>query len=192
MECDLFQALKSPNSAFHQGFYSQTERPEEQLHRRNTVRMGIRVVQRVAEASLPSEPPAGDAFKPFFLLSEGRVELRAALDRAAYCHGDEVRVHVAVTNDSSRTVRRIKVSLLLSCVPRLLLLPITLHLRVNLVLSSTSSLENTASSQCCVAEQVAATQRHSDSAIASEVEIRPHAEGQHWAMTGLAERGHTG
>lgn len=71
--------------------------------------MGIRVVQRGHTGSEDAEPAHGAVQKPF-LLSDGRVELEASLDRASYCHGDPIRVHVAVHNNSSRTVRRIKVT----------------------------------------------------------------------------------
>ncbi|XP_067006681.1 phosrestin-2 [Anabrus simplex] len=104
------------------------ERADEKLHRRSTVRMGIRVVQRAAAPPAPSSsgggetiprpvtllgsivppPPHAAVDKPF-LLSEGRVELEASLDRAIYCHGDPVLVNVAIHNSSSKTVRKIKV-----------------------------------------------------------------------------------
>ncbi|GLH11459.1 Phosrestin-2 [Gryllus bimaculatus] len=110
------------------------ERPDEKLHRRSTVRMGIRVIQRSMALTVspeasptrapgeqaprgdleapsppppPPPPPHASAAKPF-LLSDGKVELEASLDRAGYCHGDTVSVHVAVANNSNKTVRRIK------------------------------------------------------------------------------------
>ncbi|XP_025154788.1 phosrestin-2 isoform X2 [Harpegnathos saltator] len=46
--------------------------------------------------------------KPF-LLSDGRVGLEAKLDRAIYAHGDSITVHLYVSNNSSKSVRRIKV-----------------------------------------------------------------------------------
>lgn len=46
--------------------------------------------------------------KPF-LLSDGRVGLEAKLDRAIYAHGDSITVHVYVSNNSSKSVRRLKV-----------------------------------------------------------------------------------
>lgn len=52
--------------------------------------------------------PRAAVNKPF-LLSDGRVTLEAALDRAIYSHGEQMQVHVAVHNNSSKTVRRIKV-----------------------------------------------------------------------------------
>ena len=44
-----------------------------------------------------------------FLLSDGRVRLEANLDRAVYTHGDSITVHVNVTNNSSKSVKRIEV-----------------------------------------------------------------------------------
>ncbi|XP_050473603.1 phosrestin-2-like isoform X5 [Bombus huntii] len=122
------------------------ERADEKLHRKTTVRMGIRVVQRTTKPPLPAtsvysvpvsaspspgsrgqacktrvsfmeneitedEENAGPhaAVEKPFLLSDGRVGLEARLDRAIYAHGDPITVHVNVNNNSSKTVRRIKV-----------------------------------------------------------------------------------
>ena len=52
--------------------------------------------------------PQAAVEKPF-LLSDGRVGLEARLDRAIYAHGDSITVHVNVNNNSSKSVRRIKV-----------------------------------------------------------------------------------
>nr|CAD7567952.1 unnamed protein product [Timema californicum] len=88
------------------------ERADEKLHRRSTVRMGIRVVQRAVPAEDEEEqagpPPHASVDKPF-LLSDGRVELEASLEKAVYSHGEPLLVNVAVHNNSSKTVRRIKV-----------------------------------------------------------------------------------
>ncbi|XP_015605542.1 arrestin homolog isoform X2 [Cephus cinctus] len=121
------------------------DRADEKLHRKTTVRMGIRVVQRtnppplpmntiysvppslsarvqpcklqmarvveaeneIAEDDEPSAPHA--AVEKPFLLSDGRVGLEARLDRAIYAHGDPIMVHVNVSNNSSKSVKRIKV-----------------------------------------------------------------------------------
>ncbi|XP_075988715.1 arrestin homolog isoform X2 [Anticarsia gemmatalis] len=133
------------------------ERPDEKVSRRNTVRMGIRVLQgpgrtvpppvlpphsphhalsalahhnvlrlkskmkmesdencrpKREEIVLVSEnsevqPPRATVEKPF-LLSDGRVELEAWLDKPTYSHGESIRVGVGVGNHSSKTVRRIK------------------------------------------------------------------------------------
>lgn len=57
-----------------------------------------------------SEPAAPHAAveKPF-LLSGGAVRLEARLDRAIYAHGDSITVHVSVTNDSHKSVKRVQV-----------------------------------------------------------------------------------
>ncbi|RLU26039.1 hypothetical protein DMN91_002202 [Ooceraea biroi] len=122
------------------------ERADERLHRKTTVRMGIRVIQRTTKPPLPSAtmysvPPSQvpsiasriqacrarvefaeneiiendentgphAAVEKPFLLSDGRVGLDAGLDRAIYAHGDSINVHVNVNNNSSKSVRRIKV-----------------------------------------------------------------------------------
>ncbi|XP_029166424.1 phosrestin-2-like isoform X2 [Nylanderia fulva] len=122
------------------------ERADERLHRKTTVRMGIRVIQRTAKPPLPSTTmysvlpsqvpsiglriqgcktrgesaeneiidddenvgPHAAVEKPF-LLSDGRIGLEARLDRAIYAHGDSITVHINVNNNSSKSVRRIKV-----------------------------------------------------------------------------------
>ncbi|KAG8264070.1 hypothetical protein J6590_019414 [Homalodisca vitripennis] len=89
------------------------ERADEKLHRRSTVRMSIRVVQQAPSIPSPEcpstiAPPHASADKPF-LLSDGKVELEASLDKAVYCHGDTVLVNVAIHNNSNKTVRRVKV-----------------------------------------------------------------------------------
>jgi hypothetical protein len=58
-------------------------------------------------------PPHAAVDKPF-LLSDGRVELEASLDKAVYSHGEAILVNTAVHNNSGKTVRRIKVRVLLS------------------------------------------------------------------------------
>ncbi|XP_072744036.1 phosrestin-2 [Anoplolepis gracilipes] len=122
------------------------ERADERLHRKTTVRMGIRVIQQTAKPPLPSTtiysvPPSQvpsissriqecktrvelaeneiieddenigphAAVEKPFLLSDGRIRLEARLDRAIYAHGDSITVHINVSNNSSKSVRRIKV-----------------------------------------------------------------------------------
>lgn len=85
--------------------------------------MGIRVVQRCLPgvavrpgSPAPSSveqfagPPPHAAVEKPFLLSDGRVELEASLDKSIYSHGEPILVNMAVHNNSSKTVRRIKVS----------------------------------------------------------------------------------
>lgn len=53
--------------------------------------------------------PEGCVDKPF-LWTEGRVSLRAALDKSAYIHGEQISVTVDVRNDSRKIIRKIRVS----------------------------------------------------------------------------------
>ncbi|KAK4883485.1 hypothetical protein RN001_006804 [Aquatica leii] len=53
-------------------------------------------------------PPHASVEKPF-LLSDGRVELEACLDKGIYSHGEGIEITVQVRNFSSKTVKRIKV-----------------------------------------------------------------------------------
>ncbi|KAL0896046.1 hypothetical protein ABMA27_012027 [Loxostege sticticalis] len=128
------------------------DRADEKVSRRNTVRMGIRVLQGPGRPAptlpLPQSPhhalsalahhnvlrlknkskletdencrtkntdiengefaPPRAAVEKPFLLSDGRVELEAWLDKATYSHGESINVSVVVVNNSSKTVRRIK------------------------------------------------------------------------------------
>lgn len=54
--------------------------------------------------------PEGCVDKPF-LWTEGRVSLRAALDKSAYVHGEHISVTVDVKNDSRKIIRKIRVRL---------------------------------------------------------------------------------
>lgn len=47
--------------------------------------------------------------KPF-LWAEGRVYLKATLNKSAYTHGEDVLVTLDVKNDSRKIVRKIRVS----------------------------------------------------------------------------------
>ena len=44
------------------------------------------------------------------MFSEGDMELEATLDRQLYHHGDDIRVSFVVRNRSSKTVRKIQIS----------------------------------------------------------------------------------
>ncbi|XP_059482863.1 arrestin homolog [Neocloeon triangulifer] len=87
------------------------DRPEEKPHRRCTVRMGIRVLQRcpVGVGHRGSGSPPRAAIEKPFMLSDGRVRLEAVLDRAHYRQGEPVHVKLSIFNQSRKTVRRIKI-----------------------------------------------------------------------------------
>lgn len=95
-------------------------RVEEKPQRRHMIRMGIRVIQK---ASMPpislnsmtpyppssENPPHAILTKQFFL-SDGQVKLEVLLDKAAYEHGDSIRVTVSISNESKKHIRRLKVN----------------------------------------------------------------------------------
>lgn len=57
----------------------------------------------------PCGGPQGAVDKPF-LLHDGRVGLRASLDKGWYTHGEDVNVTINIRNDSRKTVRKVRVS----------------------------------------------------------------------------------
>ncbi|KAF4520278.1 hypothetical protein B566_EDAN010224, partial [Ephemera danica] len=106
----LTKLYPPPDTPTHEG---DTDRAEEKPSRRATVRMGIRVLQRCPclDTKLPRArgSPARATVERPFLLSEGRVRLEAALDRASYRQGEPVHVRVTVYNRSAKSVRRVKI-----------------------------------------------------------------------------------
>lgn len=48
--------------------------------------------------------------KPF-LWTDGRVSLRAALNKSAYGHGEHISVTIDVRNNSRKIIRKIRVSI---------------------------------------------------------------------------------
>lgn len=53
--------------------------------------------------------PEGSVDKPF-LWTDGRVSLRAALNKSAYGHGEHISVTIDVRNNSRKIIRKIRVS----------------------------------------------------------------------------------
>ncbi|KAM4676232.1 beta-arrestin-2 isoform 2-T2 [Discoglossus pictus] len=80
---------------------------EEKMHKRNSVRLVIRKVQFAPEKAGPQ--PVAETTR-HFLMSDRSLHLEASLDKELYYHGEAINVNVHVTNNSSKTVKRIKVS----------------------------------------------------------------------------------
>lgn len=59
---------------------------------------------------LQIQGPQGSVDKPF-LWAEGRVSLKASLNKSAYSHGENVNVTIDVRNESKKVVRKIRVSI---------------------------------------------------------------------------------
>uniref|UniRef100_A0A3Q2YMT8 Beta-arrestin-1 n=1 Tax=Hippocampus comes TaxID=109280 RepID=A0A3Q2YMT8_HIPCM len=75
--------------------------------RRNSVRLVIRKVQFAPEKAGPQ--PAAETTR-HFLMSDKALHLEASLDKQIYYHGEPISVNVHVTNNSNKTVKKMKVS----------------------------------------------------------------------------------
>uniref|UniRef100_A0A8K9UAN2 Arrestin C-terminal-like domain-containing protein n=1 Tax=Oncorhynchus mykiss TaxID=8022 RepID=A0A8K9UAN2_ONCMY len=80
---------------------------EEKIHKRNSVRLVIRKVQYAPEK--PGPQPMVETTRSF-LLSDRSLHLEASLDKELYYHGEPISVNVHVTNNSTKTVKRVKIS----------------------------------------------------------------------------------
>ncbi|KAM9312728.1 beta-arrestin-2 [Gastrophryne carolinensis] len=80
---------------------------EEKMHKRNSVRLVIRKVQFAPDKAGPQ--PVAETTRNF-LMSDRSLHLEASLDKDLYYHGEPINVNVHVTNNSSKTVKRVKVS----------------------------------------------------------------------------------
>ena len=66
---------------------------------------------------LPIKSPATRVLRRF-LLSPGRMQLEVSLDRAVVHYGEKFAMYVAISNNSSKTIRKIKCQLIqLSLLP---------------------------------------------------------------------------
>ncbi|XP_051973733.1 arrestin, beta 2a isoform X2 [Xyrauchen texanus] len=80
---------------------------EEKNHKRNSVRLIIRKVQYAPEK--PGPQPMVETTRSF-LMSDRSLHLEASLDKELYYHGEPISVNVHVTNNSTKTVKRVKIS----------------------------------------------------------------------------------
>ncbi|XP_028911187.1 beta-arrestin-2 [Ornithorhynchus anatinus] len=80
---------------------------EEKIHKRNSVRLVIRKVQFAPEK--PGPQPTAETSR-HFLMSDRSLHLEASLDKELYYHGEPLSVNVHVTNNSTKTVKKIKVA----------------------------------------------------------------------------------
>nr|XP_057935318.1 beta-arrestin-1 isoform X1 [Doryrhamphus excisus] len=80
---------------------------EEKIHKRNSVRLVIRKVQFAPEK--PGPQPTAETTR-HFLMSDKALHLEASLDKEIYYHGEPISVNVHVTNNTNKTVKKMKVS----------------------------------------------------------------------------------
>ncbi|XP_061769321.1 arrestin red cell-like isoform X2 [Nerophis ophidion] len=80
---------------------------DEKLHQRNSVLLVIRKVQFAPEKRGPQ--PMAETSRSF-LMSERPLHLEASLDKELYYHGEPISVNVHVSNNSTKTVKKVKIS----------------------------------------------------------------------------------
>ncbi|XP_051878288.1 beta-arrestin-1-like [Pristis pectinata] len=80
---------------------------EEKIHKRNSVRLIIRKVQYAPEQS--SLQPKAEATRQF-LMSDKPLHLEASLGKEMYYHNEPIDVRVCITNNTSKVVKKIKLS----------------------------------------------------------------------------------
>ncbi|KAM9733833.1 beta-arrestin-1 [Menidia menidia] len=83
------------------------ENAEEKIHKRNSVRLVIRKVQYAPEK--PGPQPTAETTRQF-LMSDKPLHLEASLDKEIYYHGEPISVNVHVTNNTNKTVKKMKIS----------------------------------------------------------------------------------
>ncbi|VDM31899.1 unnamed protein product [Hydatigera taeniaeformis] len=85
------------------------EECDEKPQSRSSVRMAIRKLTYAPEGSVPQ--PSAEIVKDF-IMSPGTLRLEVSLDKEKYYHGEYIAVNVLVDNNSNKTVKKIKVSVI--------------------------------------------------------------------------------
>lgn len=80
---------------------------DEKPHKRNSVRLAIRKLTYAPEE--PAPQPSAETSKDF-MMSPGNMKLEASLDKEKYYHGESIAVNVLVDNNTSKTVKKVKLS----------------------------------------------------------------------------------
>nr|CDS33842.1 beta arrestin 1 [Hymenolepis microstoma] len=85
------------------------EECDEKPQSRSSVRMAIRKLTYAPEESVPQ--PSAEIVKDF-IMSPGTLRLEASLDKEKYYHGEYLAVNVLVDNNSNKTVKKVKMSVI--------------------------------------------------------------------------------
>lgn len=80
---------------------------EEKPSKRDSVRLAIRKIMYAPSGQ--GEQPSVEVSKDF-VMSPDKLNLEASLDKELYHHGESIAVNVHISNNSNRTVKKIKVS----------------------------------------------------------------------------------
>lgn len=83
------------------------DRQDAKVKKRSAVRLMIRKVQYAPESQGPA--PSVETTREF-VMSEKPLHVKASLDKEVYYHGETIRVHLQVTNDSSKNIKNILLS----------------------------------------------------------------------------------
>ncbi|XP_045908954.1 S-arrestin a isoform X1 [Micropterus dolomieu] len=83
------------------------ESQDAKIRKRSTVKLMLRKVQYAPEGEgvAPSVETTRD-----FVMSEKPLHVKASLDKEIYYHGETIKVHVSITNNSNKTIKNIIVS----------------------------------------------------------------------------------
>jgi beta-arrestin len=84
---------------------------EEKPHKRNSVRLAIRKLTYAPPSRAPQ--PMVDAHRDF-MMSPAPLHLECTLDKEMYYHGESINVNVQATNNSNKTVKKIRISVIQS------------------------------------------------------------------------------
>lgn len=85
------------------------EELEEKPHKRNSVRLAIRKLTYAPPSRAPQ--PMVDAHREF-MMSPAPLHLECTLDKEMYYHGESICVNVQATNNSNKTVKKIRISVI--------------------------------------------------------------------------------
>ncbi|XP_055080669.1 arrestin 3b, retinal (X-arrestin) [Periophthalmus magnuspinnatus] len=83
------------------------DNPDEVIEKKDTCRLMIRKIQY---APATNKPGAKAEISKGFMMSDKPVHLEASLEKETYYHGDPITVKVKINNESSKVVKKVKIS----------------------------------------------------------------------------------
>nr|XP_046264515.1 S-arrestin a [Scatophagus argus] len=83
------------------------ESQDAKVRKRSTVKLMLRKVQYAPESD--GVPPSVETTRDF-VMSDKPLHVKASLDKEMYYHGEPIKVHVSVTNNSNKNIKNIIVS----------------------------------------------------------------------------------
>ncbi|KAF6725374.1 Arrestin-C [Oryzias melastigma] len=86
---------------------NELDNPDEVIEKKNTCRLIIRKIQ-FAPASNKAGPKA--EISKQFMMTDKPVNVEISLEKEIYYHGDPITVNVKINNETTKTVKKIKVS----------------------------------------------------------------------------------